>query len=60
MNDMKNNLSYVIRSLCKETLILCEFREKFLFDKKEKETINSYLEFLKYYILELMERFNNE
>lgn len=57
---MRDDLLYKINCLCDTVLKLCEFRHKFLFDKLQQEIYNSYLEFLKMYILELMERITHE
>ena len=53
---MKESLLYKINILCDTISKLIEVRKIYLWDKEQKEIFNSYLEDLKSYLLELMEK----
>ena len=56
---MKESFLYKINILCDTISKLIEVKKIYLWDKYQKDLFNSYLEYLKLYLLELME-INNE
>lgn len=57
---MKESILYKINILCDTIDKLNNVRKLYLWDKEQKEILNSYLENSKSYLLELLGRIENE